>query len=318
MKECPNCGAPNSNTEFYCDYCSHELPKLKEFSIKEFLEDNYRLFTILGVFGALSYYLTNLPKTSDSSVSSLTTNVTTSTGIPNIALVPPDILLEFGTLMSYLVFVGVLAILIIETFKYGKNLQRSLFLYCLFFLVCIVILYSISVLTIIIPYFILISIIYFCGLLFSSIYDYIIKRNSNNVISVKVSLSVGGLVFASLILSVIIILYLTLITTNNPSLTQQDILFRIWAVSLLGLVIGIFFVGSPIVMIRHTINLVTMGQTIKNVTIISLVFFAAGGILKFYNFGNLGSFWSVMVFYGVVILLSLGLDYIKIKYSLKY
>jgi hypothetical protein len=320
MKKCSNCGAPNSNSEIFCDYCSHELPKIKEFSIKEFLDDNYRLFTILGVFGALSYYLSHLPQNAaEGTVSSLAANVTTPSTIANPSWIPPSILLEFGTLLSYLVFVGVLGILIIETFKYEKNIQRSLFLYCLFFLVCIVILYSISVLTMIIPYFILISVIYFCGLLFSSIYNYIVKKNDNKVISGKVSLSVGGIILISLILSVLITLYLSSITSQNPSLVQQqDILFIIWVAFLLGLIIGIFFVGSSIVMIRYTIDLIKYGQTIMKTCLIALLFFFVGGVLWWSNIMSLGQFWFVMVFYGLVILLSLGLDYIKVKYALKF
>ena len=138
MVRCLACKKNNEKNESTCKYCGTILPNemnerkifsldeigkmeqsaiTKEFSIKDFLEDNYRLFTILGIFGGLSYYLTNLvlnPNTSDTgsfitTISNTTTSLTT-TNTPSISMMglTPTILLQFGILLSYLVFVGVL------------------------------------------------------------------------------------------------------------------------------------------------------------------------------------------------------------------
>ena len=107
MVTCPFCGLENGENEDRCIHCFTKFSErvnfqsdenenmtiseltetqetIKEFSIKGFLENNHRLFTILGIFGGLSYYLTNLSsKTSSCDVCSiLQLSNSTTTSIP--------------------------------------------------------------------------------------------------------------------------------------------------------------------------------------------------------------------------------------------
>lgn len=340
MVRCLSCNLDNDKNETTCRHCGTTIPNemnmrivmssdqlntmkfpdiRNRFSIKGFLEENYRLFTILGIFGALSYYLTNLSqKIPEYNISSLASNVTTTSAITNPSWIPPTLLLEFGTLMSYLVFVGVLVILIIETFKHEKNIQRSLFIYCLFFLGSIVAIYSIIVLTTIIPYFVFISTIYFCGLIFSTLYDNILKTSPTGIRSLKVELYAILLVAISLVLSFVILFILSKITSNYSPVQESDWILNILIYFLLGLVIGIFFVGSSIVMIRFTTGVITAGQSSRNIILFALVFLIVGVVLWITNYLNFGGFGPVCIFYTVIILSSLGIDHIKVKYSLKF
>ena len=325
----PDAATPNSTTPV----------ATSNFSIKGFLEQNHRLFTILGIFGALSYYLTNLssnPKVlgvcslasnatlinttiSNTTISNTTiSNTTISNVSTNSSLITPDLMLDFGTLLSYLVFVGVLAILIIETFRYDKNFQRSLFIYCFFFLGIIVIIYSISVLMTIIPYFIFISTIYFCGLLYAVIYEYIVKTTENGVISSKASLYTGLIVLVSLVFSLGLMTHLvSIIPKDGSGFQQSDILLTTYVLFLLGLLIGVFILGAPIVMTRYIFDTLTHNASKKVICIIGSLLIITGIIVAFLNFMGTVSLGVLLAFFGVVVLFSLVVEYIKVKYSLK-
>jgi hypothetical protein len=60
MVICPNCGGENSELEKYCDWCGNQMPEETKFELLGFIHDHFQSFAILGVFGALAFYLTSL------------------------------------------------------------------------------------------------------------------------------------------------------------------------------------------------------------------------------------------------------------------
>lgn len=326
MKKCSNCGGLNSNTETYCDYCSYELPKISEFAIKDFFEDNHRLFTILGIFAALSYYLISLvPKSSGYETRSLlntTYNLTTTANTEilsnEILGLPSVIFLEFGILLSYLVFVGISILILLETLKYNKNYQRSIFIYFLCFLCMIVIMYSISILQTVIPFFIFITIIYGCGLLFSNIYDFILSRSKNDIMSPWVTISIPLLVFTTILISSLLVIGIKIILPNTQSYYPQGtFILNVIALVLLGLVIGLFIVGNLILMVRFAKDVFTYKSSFRSLCLIVFGLFVLGSLFWYYNVLNVGVFGIDLIVIGCVIIISIVVEKIRMKYSLK-
>lgn len=347
MIRCLSCKKDNEDNITTCKHCGTRLPDgmnerkifsideivklkmpdvMKTFSIKGFLEENHRLFTILGIFAALSYYLISLAsKTNECDVFSLMSKVnnatiTTNTEILSSELLglPSDIFLEFGILLSYLVFVVIFIILLVETLKYDKNFQRSLFIYCLCFLCAIVILYSISILQTVIPFFIFITIIYGCGLLFSYLYDFILSRVNNEVISSWVVLSIPSIIFANLLISALLLSGISFFTSNGRSFyPQENFGLNIAALALLGLIIGIFLIGTFIIMIRYIKDIFTYRSSFRCICIIVVVLLFFGALIAYSNVYNIRYFGIDMCFIGCVIIVSMIIDKIRRKYSLK-
>jgi hypothetical protein len=321
MKKCPNCGGLNSNSEFYCDYCSHELPKIKEFSIKEFLEDNHRLFTILGIFCALSYYLTNLAsKTNAIEKNSIinqsqTLNIPIPTEIPQSTLlgISSDFFLQFGILLSYIIFAGIFAILLIEIFKHDKNLERSIFLYCFSFLCVVVLLYSISILQTIIPFFVFVSIIYSSGWIYSYIYEFLLKRLNNDISSHWMTLSILAILIAQFL---IFLIALSLFIVIKDNITDIAIL-TFFVVLIFGLIMGTMF-GSFIYMIRFINGILTYNRSSLFICIIGFLLVIIGVIIANCNFFNLFYLGVDVVLIGIMSIISVIFNHIKTKYSLKF
>jgi hypothetical protein len=159
MRRCPSCKLENDDAQYYCAYCGTVLlndieigeikkqishVQLKKYGLTEFLKEFQSLFVIMGVFGALSFYLTSLfsskgdynivlfANNSATNNSSLTTALSNSqfseitgkislinSSASNTPLISADpvILLQIAMFCSFLLFFLVLAIIIKEADK---------------------------------------------------------------------------------------------------------------------------------------------------------------------------------------------------------
>jgi len=57
MKICNKCGGNNSDNEVYCDWCGDLLPNKDKLDFISFLDKYFHIFVIIGVFGAICYYI---------------------------------------------------------------------------------------------------------------------------------------------------------------------------------------------------------------------------------------------------------------------
>jgi hypothetical protein len=158
MRPCPSCKLENDDAQYYCAYCGTVLLNEREilesknivrckpekkFGLAEFLKEFQSLFVILGVFGALSFYLTSLFSSKDYHVSLFINNnlmnnssaggfssggqsfeiignispLNNSLPYTPIVQADPIILLQIAMFCSFLFFFLVLAIIIKEANK---------------------------------------------------------------------------------------------------------------------------------------------------------------------------------------------------------
>jgi hypothetical protein len=181
MRRCSSCKIENDDAQYYCAYCGTVLlndreiewvqtgkclRQEKKFGLLEFLKEFQPLFVILGVFGALSFYLlTFLSNKSEYQIFLLTnnsvlvnqSNVTNFGNVQNLELVgkissinpsllnsnqlvpiESSILLQIAMFCSFLIFFLVLAIIIqqadrIESFSKWIIIGILIFLFIPFF-----------------------------------------------------------------------------------------------------------------------------------------------------------------------------------------
>lgn len=170
---CPACKIKNEDSEYFCAYCGTVLLNEREIidlkqgprwdgkektnDVTDFLLKNAPLFTILGVFGALSFYLVTLssPKTniivnlivnSTSSEAFLLGN-TTITNIPEkiqpITGIDSIISINLGLACSFLIFFIILSVLFSEAMKIRSDF-KWLFMVLFSFLAVTIIIYLIN------------------------------------------------------------------------------------------------------------------------------------------------------------------------------
>jgi len=108
-RKCPACHIENEDSEYFCGYCGTillndraqiEIKKRPNWDGKEktnevtnFLLKNSPLFTILGVFGALSFYLVSLSSAKTNIIVNIVVNSTTLKSIFNSTISSNDVLL---------------------------------------------------------------------------------------------------------------------------------------------------------------------------------------------------------------------------------
>jgi hypothetical protein len=257
MKKCKNCGGLNSNSEYFCDYCSAELPRDKIFTIKEFLDENYHLFTILGIFGGLSFYLTNLALTSkEHDLSTLFGNVGGSEIVQNAselqkAIVSnsfygltPDFVLTIGIITSYFIFIGVLIVILLELLIYPSIFERNLTLFPLLLMFFVIMLYVITIFKFVLPFFAMIGTIYLVSTgyvaLHNKILSYCANKKSQSFEGYYIFFSLVALIFSFIL--AIIVGYITLSIAGAGSYSQNPLtVLELIQNILIWIFIGLFF-----------------------------------------------------------------------------
>jgi hypothetical protein len=164
MTRCKKCNETNDITNDYCWNCKSLLP---DPNLKNYILDNAQIFTVLSLFGALSYYLLNLlislgtenttwqgnisgnffPQ--NSSMKSLIIDNFTITGkiIPKSSVIlSSDIALEMGVLFSFFIFVIIVLTVcndIVKEPKYHK-FSFAVFVFSILMFVAMELVYMIN------------------------------------------------------------------------------------------------------------------------------------------------------------------------------
>ena len=222
--------------------------------------------------------------------------------------------------MSYIIFIGVLVILTIEVLKFEPNLQRTISIYLLLFLIVIVMIYSITILQKILPYFVFFSILYFTSIFYLALHKWIVKYCSGNINCSLYMVATGLSVFISVLISVGIAVYLNEYMGNHPQLYQsQDLIGITIALSLLGLLIGLFFFGTLITEVLFISELINSHISKKSVALFGSGLLVSGVIiLLFVNIDIIQSTGIAFSSIGGIAVISLLFDHLKQKYSLKF
>jgi len=261
MKYCGSCGGVNSDDEIYCDYCGALLPSI--YGINRYIKENFQLFTIMGVFLALSFYLTNFllsmqNKSSDILVGNLTGTINQSivfsgTIVANISQnnssffnstdiitgLPASIILGLGVVTSYFIFLGILVILILNVSKIDRKIEKTLCLFPLIMILGVTFLYLLTVYRGAISQFLGIFVVYAIFLIYNYIYDRIYARDAEDHPN-RFAYSVLVIGLVSLIMFLIsIIFFATNITkvSQNPA-SFEELLLAIETYASFGLMIG--------------------------------------------------------------------------------
>jgi hypothetical protein len=127
MKKCRNCGGENSNSEIYCDWCGEYLPNVEKATIFSFISYFFHSFALLGILGAIIFYIANVlndPK-------NLEFLNQTLVGFSFINVLQAGL---FIGLLFFLVLLGLLILELIKVAKHGITIKILLFLLIYFWI----------------------------------------------------------------------------------------------------------------------------------------------------------------------------------------
>lgn len=133
MKKCRNCGGENSNSEIYCDWCGEYLPSVEQPTIFSFIRYFFHSFALLGILGAIIFYIANVinePKNFD-----FLNQTLVGFSFKNVLQVG-----LFIGLLFFIVLLGLLIFELIKVAKHGITIKILLFLLLYFWIFTILIL----------------------------------------------------------------------------------------------------------------------------------------------------------------------------------
>ena len=123
MKYCIKCRGKNSEEEIYCDWCGALLPPEKQVNLFSFLKNRFHIFTIIGIFGAVLFYIANfLINNPDNPLFN----------IPLVGL-SLKLILQIGLLIGFFIIFLLLAMLLFELGKIKRKVWPLKFLMVLIF-----------------------------------------------------------------------------------------------------------------------------------------------------------------------------------------
>jgi|GEM_PF-4216487 hypothetical protein len=99
-----NCGGNNSDSEIYCDWCGEKLLPERRMTVLLFLKYYLYIFAILGVIGAITYYIATF-LVNPNNVDLLNTQFLGIT---------VRYILDFGIFLCFCLFIGLLILLLFE------------------------------------------------------------------------------------------------------------------------------------------------------------------------------------------------------------
>jgi hypothetical protein len=255
MKKCRACGGENSNSEIYCDWCGEYLPNVEKATIFSFIRYFFHSFALLGILGAIIFYIANI--INDSENLELLNQTIIGFSFKNV--------IQVGLFIGLLFFIILLGLLIVELFKIAKQgiaIKILLFLLLYFWIFSILILIFICKESIDLISLAIVANLVF--IIYVEIYYYFLK-NVNNFDKKKVR--VGALTFISLLLFFLFLFLIPLIQNlinlgasialpfeSKPVLLGQF---------LNGAAIG-FFIGLLAgILFITTVNYINMAKDIK-------------------------------------------------------
>lgn len=135
MRKCVNCGGNNFDTEIYCDWCGEKILPEKKMTLLLFLKYYFNSFAILGVMGAIIFYITTFLNNYENEESLKKEFLGFS--LRNV--------FQFGLLVCFCFFILLLFLLIIEITRIKKTdfSLKFLVLFLFFFLIFVVFLFLI-------------------------------------------------------------------------------------------------------------------------------------------------------------------------------
>jgi hypothetical protein len=111
MKKCSYCGGSNSETEIFCDWCGEKLLPEKRMTLLLFLKYYFQSFAILGIVGAIIFYISSFLINKDNAVF-------LSQDMIGISL---KSILQFGLFICFCFFILLLILLEFELIQVKKQ-----------------------------------------------------------------------------------------------------------------------------------------------------------------------------------------------------
>jgi hypothetical protein len=355
MKKCNECGGLNSNSEFFCDYCSNPLPKDKIFTLKEFLQENSQLFTILGVFGALSYYLStfflkqvipNSPWICNNNSTTSYENFNLSYQLPtqfnplnttvsgqelisksHFNFLSPDLIIAFSLFTSFFIFIAVLILINKELLTYLPNSIRYIVWFPLVALLVISVLYVLYLFitsTFLLFLLIAASVIFLISKLFFDLHGFVLCKLKDDRVLSKYVLTGPIILISSLAIMVVLILVITAIFLFiGKNVIFSDLLIdNLIRVSLIGIMFGILYgftiFGPGIYTWLMFSRILKWGTTDRTILLIGIGCIIAYIIFKIFSIPFINEFTYVFLMIGIIAVVNVYLPRILTYYSLKF
>jgi hypothetical protein len=236
MKKCRNCGGENTSSEVYCDWCGEFLPTVEKVTIFSFIRNYFHSFAVLGIFGAIIFYIANLLNNSANSDN-------LNSDLFGITL---KIVLQVGLFICFIFFILLLGLLIVELLKISKKeITNKILLFLLIYFWIFSILLFLIIGKMWLNLIILAIVANIVFILYMSTYDNVLRKFTEPKKTNKLDVIFGA---GTLILTVILLYFSSTIsqfiniskTISLPFETKPILLWSILDGGFSGILIGLF------------------------------------------------------------------------------